>query len=346
MSDAEIRAALRLTNGDVAQAVLLLSEPLAGPKTTKPKPTMRGGVTGKGAGKTGKLSDPYRSVSRVAETIDKDAQATTGLYQSFAIDTGNLTDKERIGSGGFGTVYRVTDRVTRKNYALKEFKSSNITNNSVIRELVMLSSVNPARLGSDDEMIVENSNVVGFFGASTTWQRSDGTVGPAILSEFINGKELHHIRTPDIWKHAVRMSKELFSGLAFIHGKGVAHGDIKPENIMVERASDGGPYGRVVIVDLGLACFVDYKLASSVSGYLGEKYTCKDKLEGTYIFLAPDFLNAHFLGVGYPLKVKFDNDVWAATLSLFEAFANFRYYEKFPEFFADDVKKNITIISR
>jgi serine/threonine protein kinase len=331
MSDAEIRAALRLTNGDVAQAVLLLSEPLAGPKRNVPRSARDGGgVTGTRAGKPEKPSDPYRSVSRVAEIIDEDAQATNELYQSFAVDTGDLTDKTEIGSGGFGTVYRVTDRVTGKNYALKEFKSSDITNNSVIRELVMLSSVNPA-ITRNGETTFENSNVVGFFGASTTWKKADGTMGTAILSEFINGREIDTIRSPGIWLHAPRIARELFDGIAFIHSKGVAHGDIKPSNVMVGRTNDGGLYGRVVIVDLGLACFIEHGMANSINPYLGKKYTCDPRrFAGTPDYFAPEVAYEFAETRNSPVKLKFGNDVWAATLTLFEVFADFRYYDQFP----------------
>jgi serine/threonine protein kinase len=336
MSDAEIRTALRRTNGDVSEAVLLLSEPLAGPKRNVPRPARDGGgVTGTRTGKPERPSDPYRSISRVAEIVDEDALATTELFESFTVDTENLTDKKWVGSGAFGTVYQVTDNVTHKIYALKEFKNSGINNKFLIRELVLLSSVNPARPTRDGEIIFENRNVVGFFGASTAWQRSDGTVGPAILSEFINGKEIGHVRSPEIWTHACRISKELFNGLAFIHGKGVAHGDIKPANIMMERANDGGLYGRVVIVDLGIACFVDYELASRVNPHFGKKYTCDTQsLSGTTEYFSPECVYARFHDHDVPRKMRFSNDVWAATVSLFEVFAGFWYYDTFDDIYA------------
>jgi len=339
MSDAEIRAALRLTNGDVAQAVLLLSEPLAGPKTvTRKRPQMyKNGVTGDRAGKRGEPVYPYKAIDRVTEMADDDSMAfqgaTDALYDSFAVDIVNLDidNKKYVGRGAFGNVYRITDKETGKIFALKEFNNSDIRNDSVIRELVMLSSVNPAIPTGDGDFRFENRNVVGFFGASTTWKRADYTVGSAILSEFINGEEINKIQLPEIWLHATRIAREMFDGLAFIHSKGVAHGDIKPANIMVEQASDGGRYGRVVIVDLGLACFVEHEMANSVNPYLGGKYTCNTKKwAGTYLYFAPEMVYASTETRNSSVELKFGNDVWAATLTLFEVFADFWYYDQFP----------------
>ncbi len=68
------------------------------------------------------------------------------------------------------------------------------------------------------------------------------------------------------------------SGLAFLHSKGVIHGDVKPSNILV------GPPNRVKLGDFGLA-----RRASNEEGSL---------LKGTTKYMAPELLSAQFGTVG------------------------------------------------
>jgi eukaryotic-like serine/threonine-protein kinase len=49
---------------------------------------------------------------------------------------------------------------------------------------------------------------------------------------------------------AIRTANELLSALAYAHGQGVLHRDVKPENTMFARRGDGT---RVVLIDFGLA---------------------------------------------------------------------------------------------
>lgn len=70
---------------------------------------------------------------------------------------------------------------------------------------------------------------------------------PYIVFEYINGQDLTEV-TPirNLWEY-LRTAEGIVAGLAAIHEQGIAHRDIKPDNIRYER------YGHAKIVDLGIA---------------------------------------------------------------------------------------------
>jgi serine/threonine protein kinase len=71
----------------------------------------------------------------------------------------------------------------------------------------------------------------------------------------------------------LRLGREIASGLAVIHGHGLIHRDIKPDNIWLE-----APSGRVKILDFGLARFVKDDIQLTQTG----------TVMGTPAFMAPE----------------------------------------------------------
>ncbi len=107
-----------------------------------------------------------------------------------------------------------------------------------------------------------------------------------MVMEWVNGYDLHHLLSPQMleavkgrvsdfeWNHltdvvithgpkqsrlkpgvAIQILRECLTGLASLHREGVAHGDIKPANVMIKRT------GNVKLVDFGSA--VDMKVPGS-----------------------------------------------------------------------------------
>ncbi len=77
--------------------------------------------------------------------------------------------------------------------------------------------------------------------------------GDAIVMEFIEGETLavllHRKRLP--LRRALRLGREITSGLAAAHARGILHRDLKPENVMVTEV------GHAKILDFGLAKSLD-----------------------------------------------------------------------------------------
>jgi serine/threonine protein kinase len=308
MTTRQIIAALNATRGSVEDAAHSLKEPSAGPKLNGAWEYLFGDRSPGGAKKR--------------------------LYDTLTVDPAKLMKHKMLGRGSWGSVYQVFDIDTFQNYALKELWALTDDldrgpfHDEIVKELVMLSSVNPVR--SDGSF--ENRHVVGYYGASMNWVDGNQLTVPMVLTELIRGVNLRaamsSIPPLDMWPQARIFARDLFDGLAFIHSKGVAHNDIKPENVMVV-TFDEPPYGRIVIVDLGLGCFVEKGLAN-VARALESETTCKsDKFPGTVTYMAPELLNANATGHRLDdLSRKYAGDVWGAALTLFDFFTRSNVAQK------------------
>src|SRR4051794_36692710 len=150
--------------------------------------------------------------------------------------------RQSLGKGGMGEVFLAYDRATQQPVALK-----------IVRE--------EARMPGDDEALrqelilarsVSNPNVC------RVHDLAPSGYGPILVMEHITGQTLHtHIRrkkaqggyTSDEFR---RIAHDVASGVAAIHAQGLVHGDLKPGNVMVTSAPDGG-LGKAIVLDFGFA---------------------------------------------------------------------------------------------
>jgi len=117
----------------------------------------------------------------------------------------------------------------------------------------------------------------------------------AMVLELLEGHDLEDMlgEGPQPIEEVVRVLGHILDGLAYAHGKGVVHRDIKPGNVF--RCSDG----RVKLLDFGLARAADGTMASQTGS-----------LKGTLDYMAPERFSA---GGGGPAS-----DVYAVGLLTWE----------------------------
>jgi serine/threonine protein kinase len=141
---------------------------------------------------------------------------------------------ERIGSGGLGEVFRARDTQVGRTVALK------IVDPAIVGDASRLE-----RLARDAEaaMRLSHPNI------ATLWDAGE-TAGQAYLAyEFIAGRSLREeaggaAMNP---RRALDLLIQIVDGVAEAHARGVLHGDLRPDTVMVTAK------GSAKILDFGMA---------------------------------------------------------------------------------------------
>lgn len=147
---------------------------------------------------------------------------------------------ERIGAGGFGSVFRAFDDRLHRIVAIKVLATAYAANGSARRRFIR-----EARTAAS----VKNEHIVGIYDVKEDAQP------PYLAMEMIDGISLQDKidKTGPLGvKEILRIAMQTAEGLAAAHKQGLVHRDIKPSNILLENGVE-----RVKITDFGLARAVD-----------------------------------------------------------------------------------------
>ena len=110
------------------------------------------------------------------------------------------------------------------------------------------------------------------------------------MTELVDGPSLRHllIHGKISVSHAVAIIRQILGGLAYAHQQGAVHGDLKPENVLVERSAEKWGYateGCVKLTDFG----VGLVSAAAVLGKTGSSRLMRsDRAIGTLAYIAPE----------------------------------------------------------
>lgn len=150
----------------------------------------------------------------------------------------------RIARGGFGTVYSAEHKMLKRRVALK-FLDPSLAHS---REIV-------ERFGKEMEAVGRLDHP-GIVRAHDAGEREGHWF---IVMEFVDGEDLASISRRSgkmAATHACRIVRQAALALAYAHERGLVHRDVKPSNIMVAKAPDGGEMvavSPVKVLDFGLA---------------------------------------------------------------------------------------------
>ncbi len=194
------------------------------------------------------------------------------------------------------TVYRGQDEVLGRDIAVKLFRASAVAPDDVGRqetEMRLLASLSHPGL------------VTLFDAGKDDAGRDDGEAGEPrafLVMELVDGPDLRKrlrdaepLSPPDV----AYVGAELAGALAYIHGRGVIHRDVKPANILLPPAIPG-TLPRAKLTDFGIARMLD-----------GARITAANSTLGTANYLSPEQASSHEIG--------FSSDIYSLGLVLLEA---------------------------
>lgn len=172
---------------------------------------------------------------------------------------GRFEIRARLGAGAFGTVYRAYDPQLDREVALK------VPNPGVLDS--------PGRV---ERFLREARAAAGLRHPNIVPVHDAGRDGDRyyIASAFIDGRPLSEVIEDEglPFERAARLARELAEALAYAHGEGVVHRDVKPANCMID-AQD-----RLHLMDFGLA----------VRGEQESRLTTDGSVMGTPAYMAPE----------------------------------------------------------
>ncbi|MFD7959320.1 protein kinase [Streptomyces zaomyceticus] len=169
---------------------------------------------------------------------------------------------ERLGKGGTGVVRRATDELLGRPVAVKTLTlDTDADPAGALREARVV-----ARVRHPHVIVVHD--VV----------EHDGR--PALVMELVDGGSLaDRLAAPDgalSLRETARLGLALLDALSAAHGHGVLHRDVKPANVLLEKAT-----GRAVLTDFGIASLPGATTLSGTGVFVGTpEYTAPERMRG------------------------------------------------------------------
>ena len=180
--------------------------------------------------------------------------------------------KSVLGRGAMGLVYEALDPRLDRRVAIKTILKSHLLDDTVAQDYsrrFVREAQAAARL--------THPHIV------TVYDFGEEDEVAYIVMEFIEGSELaQHFDNQNYFglPEAVRILCELLDALAYAHDRGIVHRDVKPANVMIDRA------GHVKLTDFGVARLVD----------TGADRTMPGTMVGTPSYMSPEQIQGMAVG--------------------------------------------------
>jgi sugar lactone lactonase YvrE len=184
-----------------------------------------------------------------------------------------------LGAGGMGEVWLALDEeLGDRPVAIK-----------VMQSRMLASAEDVARFQREMRLAswMQHPNIMTVFTTGT-----DSGI-PFMVMEYLQGRDLSKAPPNRDPGHVARIGRDTCAALAYAHGQGVVHRDIKP--------------GNLFLCDTGPVKVTDFGIAKAVSG---TRLSATGTLIGTFPFMAPE----QWLGE----PAAFSNDIWAVGCVLYE----------------------------
>lgn len=183
---------------------------------------------------------------------------------------GKFRLEEKLGSGGFGTVYRGTQLNLARPVAVKVFQSLAGRAERSDLERFRREGVSACRVNHPNALAVIDSGISTEGIAYLVTELLDGLTVAGELEA--RGGTMSPLRMMEIVQPVCQV-------LAMAHAVGIVHRDVKPENVFLHN----GPTGEVVkVLDFGIAKLLDDHAVSESAA------TSRRMVLGTPLYMAPE----------------------------------------------------------
>jgi serine/threonine protein kinase len=153
---------------------------------------------------------------------------------------------EKIGRGGMGAVYKAEDSVLGRMIALKILDEEN-----------------------DEARIIAALEHPGIVPVHDAGRLPDGRVFYAM--KLVDGSPLNEFHAP--LADRLRVFQKICEAVAFAHSRGVVHGDLKPENIMI------GAFGEALVLDWGVAALAGHGSIAGTRGFVAPEQAAGEAMD-------------------------------------------------------------------
>lgn len=164
---------------------------------------------------------------------------------------------DTLGYGAHSTIFAVRDPKDNQMYALKRIVKSSPKDQRFVDQAVLehevANKVDHPALRKSLKLVKQRNTLL-------------RTTEVLVLMELVEGQTLEQGKPNDV-AELCKLGKQLADGLASMHSHGYAHGDIKPNNILINNRQ------HVKIIDFGQSCTIG---------------TIKLRIQGTPDYIAPE----------------------------------------------------------
>jgi len=211
------------------------------------------------------LRRPRKPAAPVPAT-ERDAQPADRLIGELVLD--RFLVESLLGAGAMGAVYKGRHVKIGRAVAIK------VLHPELIHEPMMLARFRrEARIAAR----LQHPNVINVLDVGET---ASGL--QLMVMEYAEGPTLTEIMTVSpARRRVIQLVRQLLRGLEHAHEQGLIHRDLKPDNVIVQLASDGTELPR--IVDFGIAILRE----PDASGEAG-RLTTSGMMLGTPLYMAPE----------------------------------------------------------
>jgi serine/threonine protein kinase/tetratricopeptide (TPR) repeat protein len=196
--------------------------------------------------------------------------ALAGIFQQMIGTTiSHYRIEAQLGKGGMGVVYRAHDERLRRGVALK-----------ILPQEIASQGERRARILAE----ARAASALNHPGITTIYEVGEEGDLLFIVMELLTGVTLREkvlggrMDSLDV----VRLGAQVAEGLAAAHEHGVVHGDVKPENIVIQ------PDGRVKLLDFGIARTIVAETATLTRTATEVGWGSDPRIVGTLAYMAPE----------------------------------------------------------